>query len=447
MADFEATKRKSTNAFAATLLIFLAVSVGLHADDMVVRPLPQPGPLDNPLKGWCPYIDAGEIHKPYSMVFLYVPWSELEPRSGDFRFGEWEKSWNVDAAKGKHLIFRVYIDYPSLPSGLPEWLRKAGVKETPYNDHGGGLSPDYNDPKMVAAMERLIDALGKRYNKHPRIAFIQMGLLGFWGEWHTWPREEMYAAPETERRIIDAYRRAFPDKSLMVRYARDYAGQQPWIGFHDDMFPEDTDNGKDWSFLSGLRSSGRTGNWKKAVVGGEMVPNKAKRWLGQGYETTRTMLERAHFTWVGPYCPALERTKDDEFRHRSQALVRRMGYEFQLTELRHAGAAKARNSIGISLKGRNNGVAPFYYPWSIEWALLDSTGKVVATQKTPWDVRAWQPGPFAETANVSFDGRPGEYRLALGIRDPWRNRPAIRFANQLPVVDGWTVISKLKITR
>ncbi len=440
-------QRSSIAFFTLMGLIFLAGTIGLQADDVIVKPLPTPGPLDNPLKGWCPYTNAGQIRQPYSMVYLYVPWSELEPRSGDYQFDEWEKSWNVDAASDKHIIFRVYIDYPSLPSGLPAWLRQSGVKETAYQEHGGGASPDYNDPKMVAAMERLIDALGQRYNKHPRIAFIQMGLLGFWGEWHTWPRGEMYASPQTERRIIDAYRLAFPDKSLMVRYARDYAGQQPWIGFHDDMFPEDTDNEKDWSFLSGLKKANRIDNWKAAVVGGEMVPNQAKQWLGRDYETTMTMLERAHFTWVGPYCPALERSSDEEFQRRSEALVRRMGYEFQLTELRHPGVAQANAPIDISLKGQNNGVAPFYYPWSVEWALMDSAGSVVSTQKTNWDVRNWQPGSFAEIAKVTFVVSEGEYRLAVGIRDPWKNRPAIRFANQSQELNGWTVLSKLKITR
>lgn len=440
-------KTQSSAAVACTACLLLATALSLHADDVVVRPPPGPGPLDNPLKGWCPYTDAGEIRQPYSMVFLYVPWSELEPRQGEYQFDSWEKTWDVDAARGRHVIFRVYVDYPSLASGLPQWLRESGVKETPYKDHGGGASPDYNDPKMVAGLERLIEALGRRYNKHPRIAFIQMGLLGFWGEWHTWPREEMYASPQTERRIIDAYRKAFPDKSLMVRYARDYAGRQPWIGFHDDMFPQDTDNGKDWSFLAGLRASGRTGNWKRAVVGGEMVPNKARRWLGPDHETTTTMLERAHFTWVGPYCPALERSRDEEFRLRSEALVRRMGYEFQVTELKHAAAAKADASIEISLQGRNNGVAPFYYPWPVEWALLDSSGKAVASQKTDWDVRTWLPGTFAEKAKIKFDVPPGEYRLSLGIRDPWQDRPAIRFANRLQVAGGWTMLSKLKITR
>ena len=178
-----------------------------------------------------------------------------------------------------------------------------------------------------------------------------------------------------------------------------------------------------------------------------MVPNKAKQWLGSQYNTTLTMLERAHFSWVGPYCPALERSDNEEFLERSQALVRKMGYEFQLTELSHTNVAKPNSAIKISLKGQNNGVAPFYYPWSVELALLDSSGEIIASKKTNWDVRDWQPGQFSESAHVSFDVPPGEYQIAIGIRDPWQNRPAIRFANELPVIDGWTVLSRIKITQ
>ena len=83
-----------------------------------------------------------------------------------------------------------------------------------------------------------------------------------------------------------------------------------------------------------------------------------------------------------------------------------MGYEFRLTELRHTAGAMANESIDISLMGLNNGVAPFYYPWSVEWALLDSTGKVVSINTTDWDTRNWQPGEFSESANVSFDVPP-----------------------------------------
>ena len=273
--------------------------------------------------------------------------------------------------------------------------------------------PDYNDPRMIAGMERLIAALGKRYNKHPRIAFIQLGLLGFWGEWHTWPREKLYASPDTERRIIEAYRKAFPDKSLMVRYARGFAGQQKWIGFHDDMFPQDTDNGEDWSFLSGIRKAKRTENWRVAVVGGEMVPNKAKQWLGKNFDTTLTMLNRSHFTWVGPYCPALEKSNSEEFLQRSQQLVRKMGYEFQISEIVHPAQVSAKQAAQLTLKGKNAGVAPFYYSWSVEWALLDSSGKVVSNFETDWDIRTWTPGEFSEEAKLTFDVPAGTYRLGF----------------------------------
>jgi hypothetical protein len=41
------------------------------------------------------------IHQPYSMVFQYISWRELEPAENDFRFDEWEKSWKVEAATGQ----------------------------------------------------------------------------------------------------------------------------------------------------------------------------------------------------------------------------------------------------------------------------------------------------------------------------------------------------------
>lgn len=429
----------------------LAIAAGLLpwactlAEEVVIRPQPQAGPLDNPLKGWCPYVDAGEIHQPYSMVFQYISWRELEPVENEFHFEDWEKSWNVPEADGKHIIFRVYVDYPSKPSGLPDWLRQAGVKETKYTAYGGGQSPDYEDPRVIAGMERLIVALGQRYNTHPRIAFVQLGLLGFWGEWHTYPQPALYASAETERRVIDAYRKAFPDKSLMVRYARDYAGQQAWLGFHDDMFPEDTDNGKDWSFLAGLRKAKREDNWKVAVVGGEMVPGKAKQWLGTDFETTLTMLDRSHFTWVGPYCPALEKPWNDTYRKRCEELVRKLGYEFQITEVTHPADVNSKQPARLSLKGTNLGVAPFYYPWAVEWALLDVSGKLVSHQSTEWDIRKWGPGSFSEQTDLRWDVPPGTYQLGLGIRDPWQNRPAVRFANELPVIDGWTVLSEIQV--
>jgi hypothetical protein len=423
-------------------------SFGAKASERrVVRPAPAPGPLDNPLKGWCTYTEAGTIHQPYSMVFRYVSWKELEPAEGDYRFADWEaKTWEEPAAQGKHVVLRVYVDYPGRPSGLPDWLKKKGVKTTRYTDYGGGLSPDYNHPAMVTGLERLLAAMGKRYDMNPRVAFVQMGLLGFWGEWHTYPRNELFASPATQKRILDASRRAFPNKIVMTRYPGNYAGTLPWIGFFDDMFPEDTDGPEEWKFLPVMRASGRTENWKQAAIGGEMVPNAAKKWLGPEFDWTVRMLERAHFTWVGPYNPALEPEQTEAFVSRSQQLVRRMGYEYRLKELQHQATVVSGKTLEITLRGENQGVAPFYYPWPVEVALLDNEGREIAILPLSADIRRWLPGPFTLTDAPAVTAPPGHYRLALGIRDPWTNRPAIGFANDLPRQNGWTLVSEVMVT-
>ncbi len=428
------------------LLALLIASSTARAEEVIVRPETAPGPLDNPLKGWCPYTDANPIGLPYSMVFQYASWKDLEPVEGQFAFEAWERrAWSVPEARGKHVVFRIYVDYPGKPSGLPDWLKAKGVKLTPYREHGGGLAPDYDDPQMRSAMTRLIAAMGQRYDRDPRLAFVQLGLLGFWGEWHTWPQGKLYASQETERQVIDAYHRAFPHKILMARSARDDAGTRPWIGYHDDMFPEDTDNGQDWSFLATIRRSGRSENWTRAAIGGEMVPLGAKTWLGDHYAQTLKMIERGHFSWIGPYGPPLELAPTAEFKTRSAALVRHLGYQFTLKEIRHPASLKASDRLALTIVGENEGVAPFYYPWSVEVALIDLKGAVKARLPLPVDVRTWRPGSFRVNEVVTMQAPPGRYRLGLGIIDPGTGRPAIAFANALPRLEGWTILSTINV--
>jgi len=411
----------------------------------VYRPPVALGPLDNPLKGYCLYTNAGEIHRPYSMVFQYVSWKELEPIEGKYAFEAWEKKWAHPRAMGKHVVLRVYVDYPSKPSGLPDWLRNKGVKESPYRDHGGGKSPDYNHPQMVLAMERFIAAFGNRYNAHPRVAFIQLGLLGFWGEWHTYPHAKWFASEATQHRVLRAYQRAFPDKQLMARYADGVLARYRKIGFHDDMFPEDTDNGKDWSFLARMRRGGHTASWKHNVVGGEMVPHAAGKWLGPQWAHTQEMVQRSHFSWIGPYGPALDANVARKLEARSDELVRRMGYQFRLMEVRFSKQIVVGKAGTVAIRGTNEGVAPFYYPWPVKLAWLDARGAVISDVKLPDDIRTWLPGEFEFKTSVTVPKRAGIFQLGLGVIDPWTKKPAIQFANQMIIRNGWAILGNVEV--
>jgi len=203
-----------------------------------------------------------------------------------------------------------------------------------------------------------------------------------------------------------------------------------------------------------MRESGRLANWKQAVVGGEMIPNQARKWIGDdaGYAQLRRSVEAAHFSWIGPYSPASEASGGAEFVRRCEALVRRMGYEFRLTGLRHAAQVRRGAPLRFTLRGVNQGVAPFYYPWPAHLALLDrATGRVVATSAplAPFDIRTWLPGPFALTGAARFPAPPppGVYDLALGIKDPWTGAPGIAFANRLKRGEnGWNVLSRVTVT-
>jgi hypothetical protein len=231
----------------------------------------------------------------------------------------------------------------------------------------------------------------------------------------------------------------------MARYADGALAKYQSIGFHDDMFPEDTDNGKDWSFLARMRRSGHIDSWKQTVVGGEMVPNAAKKWLGKRWEFTQKMANRSHFSWVGPYGPALEAKTSDDFIAHSDQLVRQMGYQFRLTEVRHSQSVVPGAQCKVVLQGVNEGVAPFYYPWPIKLAWLDDQRTVLSSVQLKDDVRKWLPGKFEIQATLPAPTKSGTYQLGFGIEDLWKKKPAIRLANDLPVKEGWTVLGKVEV--
>jgi len=95
----------------------------------------------------------------------------------------------------------------------------------------------------VSALENFIEAFGKRYDGDPRIGFIEVGLIGFWGELHTWPmdgftqetsllkarpdptEENWMPSDATLLRILKDYDAAFNATRLLMRYPMVKAGQ------------------------------------------------------------------------------------------------------------------------------------------------------------------------------------------------------------------------------
>ena len=97
------------------------------------------------------------------------------------------------------------------------------------------------------------------------------------------------------------------------------------------------------------------------------------------------------------------------------------------------------------MQGMNEGVAPFYYPWPVKLVWLDAKGNILSTVKLRDDIRKWLPGNFELNASLTTPKKQGIYQLGFGIEDPWKNKPAIRLANKLPLIGGWTVLGQVQV--
>ena len=227
----------------------------------------------NPLKGW---VIWGENHitppQPTTLFFSYRSQGELEPEEGKFDFESWENEvWQHWTDQGMKAIFRVHLDYPGRPIGIPRWLLDAGVSATQYEQFGGGWSLDYEHPLFLEKIRILIAKLGERYDHDPRVAFLDVGILGHWGEWHTYPTEHLFASLRVQREITRAFSSAFKNKKMMLRTPSTWKIQEPF-GYRDDCFYYQTEGSESWYFLTCSNCRNRSLQiWQTQPIGGEFV--------------------------------------------------------------------------------------------------------------------------------------------------------------------------------
>lgn len=432
---------------------------------VVFQPAYAPGPADNPLKGFVPY--AGQGRKfPHSLEFNYLPLAAVMTGPTNFNWAPLEKLLDDIAARGCQSIFRFYMEYPRKPSGVPEYLVQAGVKVRawtntntqpfpPALDH----TPDYEDPRLRAALTNFIAALGARYDGDPRIGFITAGLLGTWGEWHCHPHSEWFASKTVQAEVMDAYEAAFRKTPVLLRYpAGDTdptraSNVRRNLGYHDDSFAWATlETGRkqdDWFYLAALRKAGAAAmeRWRTAPIGGEIRPElwpclwKSDR-CTKGQDFARCVRE-THATWLMD--TSTSRPLAPEEHERALAAARSLGYELHVVQ---ASATVAGRELEVSVTITNCGVAPFYAEWPVRLLILDSAG-LDSVVEMPFTLKTLLPAA-ADTRSLllSLDKvTSGEATLLLGILNPLKGGRSFRFANVGQDRDraGWLTLGKVVV--
>jgi hypothetical protein len=428
-----------------------------------ITPLPYGRALRNPLKGF-----TGGNNPWRTLEMVYVEWNEIEndETDGFEKIRQYmEDRWASFPDSNIKVIPRVRL----IRNHIGETFWPADM-----------TTGDVTSDQFLTRVVRLIERLGVLWDNDPRIAFVEVGIIGRWGEHHD-PAPSIAA----QEAISDAFIRSFPNTRSSVRH--------PWREFEPGAF------GVYWDSFAHEQQMWTNGNqikgllredpefWRRNYIGGEVAydwgarhnsglsphhgrsPNESV-----GIEMHRNYvintirwLHATQLRWISNY-----NQNSDDNREGAEELQKAMGYRFVLEEAGFSTRAEENGEFSVELHIRNEGSAPFYYDWPLSVTLLDPQ-----TLEPVWkstfggvDLRDWLPGSnwtepdwqqishwdpknnrtdtwndatwdsgtpgYASPPPVNHisgqfqaDLPAGEYILAVSIPDPTGgNRPSVRFA-------------------
>jgi hypothetical protein len=427
------------------------LSPGTDSDLAEVIPASYDKALRNPLKG---FTTRGIYdHEWATLAHTYIKWNEIENDESDgidkIRRVIDEK-WGNIASRNIKVIPRVYLHWSGNRKYWP-----------------ADMTPDdYTSEQFQQRVVRLVERLGTLWDTDPRVAFVELGIFGKWGEQHSpFPTDEM------QKLVADASAKAFKNKRVSVRRNWEKFQSQPfgvywdsWAHF-DQMWPHGNNI---------ARLNAAEGRYPQNYVGGEVAYDWGNSDIQPGPSPTDSVAKAIHRNFVinsirWLHCTQLRwienyDTSNEEARAGADLIQQAFGYRYILEKVAFSPSV-TKGMLRVVLHVKNVGSAPFYYDWPLEVSLLDPNDRNVVWKQTldETDIRHWLPGdgwtapewthiggwneyepdknwmngtpgwttpPKTYTASGDFELTlpTGQYILALTILDPAGQLPSLRFA-------------------
>ena len=414
----------------------LSAQVRVAASDAVVTVTPEETDeiLANPGMGWETFHRTSKADRnlpswiPSTVQYARWGWRELEPQPGKIDYAFLDKALQESHDSGQTLAFRVMCcsSSPRQPYH-PQWLPDIGGKVVTTRYGNGPMLevPVLDDPKVLAAHLDFIDRLGDRYDGHPDIDHIDLGTVGWWGEWHM---SESTNAPmptmESQEKIVDAYLAAFQKTRLVMLIGGGEMLKQAiehGTGWRADCLGDMGGFSKTWCHMrmgypQMLPAANALDAWKTAPVAWETCWDMRK-WVEEGW-SLRFIFNYAlalHGSVINNKSAPLP--KGENIRPEVERFLRRLGYRLVLTELSHPSNAQPGTDLGLAMKWQNVGSAPCYRPYRVAFRLTSPGGqqRVFVSDIT---VNKWLPGSIELFTEEFFkepkDLPPGEVAQVVG---------------------------------
>ena len=441
--------------------------------------------LANPGMGWETFHRTADDDKnlpawiPSTVHYARWGWGTLEPERGRIDYGFLDGVLKETREAGQTLAFRAMCcsTSPRQPYH-PKWLPDIGGKVvvTRYGDGPELEVPVLDDPQVLAAHLDFIKRLGARYDGHPDIDHVDLGTVGWWGEWHmSQSSNAPMPTPDTQKKIVDAYLAAFQKTPLvmligggdMLKHA-----VASGAGWRADCLGDMGGFSRTWchmrmAYPRMLPEADAMDTWRTSPVAWETCWDMRK-WVNEGW-SLRFIFNYAlalHGSVINNKSAPLP--EGEHVREEVERFLRRLGYRLVLKELRHPEQTKPGETLKLAMKWQNTGSAPCYRPYRLAYRLSDGDGahRVVVGSVT---VDKWLPGSIelfteeffkepadlppggvvdvADSIRLPDDLSPGTYTLSLAVVGEEDTEPVVQLGIKGRSEDGWYPLSTVTVSR
>lgn len=341
--------------------------------------------------------------------------------------------------------------------------------------NGRGAVPiiDMDDPIILNAHLDFLKRLGQRYDGHPDLDHVDIGSVGWFGEWHQSGRGTRLPTMENRIKIVDTYLTCFKKTQLIMlinggeclRYAVEHGA-----GWRTDCLGDLGGFNKHWNHMRNaypmwLHNAGADDAWKTAPVAYETCWDM-QRWVKENWSL------RYIFNYALAYHASYLNNKSsplpirEDVRPETERFLRRLGYRLILKELVNPAQVSTGEPFSLSMKWQNMGAAPCYRPYRVAYRFDDGQGHA-KTIVSPIAVNRWLPGAVDTLSKTFLDNPPdlppgeiygvsdkvtlpkdlpaGTYTLSLAIVEGEPPIPVVRLAIQGRAPDGWYPLGKIKV--
>lgn len=300
-----------------------------------------------------------------ALEYRYCGYNEVVTDSGTYDFSHLDKILDTIASRNHQAVIRFYFCYPGRKTTVPAFIRRApGYSETVGKSEGQETHfCDWSHPALQEFTLQFYTKFAERYDRDPRIAFLQTG-FGLWAEYHIYDGPRQMGKTFPSKQFQNSFLKHLHSSlkglpwSISVDAADDeyspVKNNQALLdlrfGVFDDSFlckQHPKVNAVNWKTLSSDR-------WNLAPAGGEFSyynRNDQRRALapnGPNGVAFEAAAKQFHISYM---------IGNDQTRHSEIARIRTAGmatgYRFRVT-----GAEWLDSQLRLTVT--NTGVAPLY---------------------------------------------------------------------------------------